>query len=152
MAQMTSLRIDSAIKPTSPLRMRLYISLSSAMIILAWLADLSLLQYVLIFSVSSAAAWYLVLSRPIMLHLSQPPLSQRATQGWQLLMRTSRGDALWQANLRTIHRYHWLIHFEFVIVEPYQRTLSMTIFRDQVSIDEWQTPNVLATVIPMNAP
>lgn len=121
------------------------------MILLAWLASLSLWQYVLILVISAAVISYLALSRPILLHLSQPPLSQRADQGWQLLMRTGRGDELWQAGLVAVYRYHWLMSFEFIVVEPYQRTLSVTIFRDQVSAEHWRELNVLANVIPIRS-
>jgi hypothetical protein len=147
MAQITSLRIDTPIKPASPLRTLLYVSLSSAIILLAWLADLSLLPYVLLLTICVLVVSYLALSRPILLHLTQPPLSQRANQGWQLLMRSSRGDALWQADLRAVQRHHWIISFEFVIVEPYQRSLSVTVFRDQVSLDEWRELTVLANIM-----
>lgn len=121
------------------------------MVLLAWLANLSLLQYVVLLVICVAVVSYLALSRPILLHLSQPPLSQRVNQGWQLLMRTSRGDTLWQAKLRTVQRYHWIISCEFIIVEPYQRSLSVTIFRDQVSAEEWRELSVLANVIPAKA-
>lgn len=142
-----TLRIDTAIKPVSSLRALLYVSLSSVLILLAWLAELALFQYVVILVIAVAVASYLMLSRPIVLHLSQPPLDQHANQGWQLLIRSSKGDALWQADLSAIQRYPWVISFEFTIVEPYQRSLSMVIFRDQVSHDQWRELSVLANVM-----
>ncbi|WP_350560039.1 hypothetical protein [Psychrobacter sp. CAL346-MNA-CIBAN-0220] len=145
---MKSLRIDSPIKSTSHLCMLLYISLAGVIVILAWLAYLLLWQYVLILVVSTAVMISLALCRPLLLHLSQPPLNQRIDQHWQLLMRTSRGDTLWQADLVKVHRYHLFIHFEFMIIEPYQRSLSVTVFRDQVSIEQWRELNILANVIP----
>ena len=146
-----SLRIDTLIKPSSQLRTVLYASLIAVMGLLAWLAQLSLAQYVLLLIVSAGVACYLALTRPILLHLSQPPLQHRVDQHWQLLIRTSRDDALWQAHLSKLHRYPLCIHFEFTIIEPYQRVLSLTIFRDQVSVEEWRKLNILATVIPVAA-
>ena len=119
--------------------------------LLAWLAQLSLAQYVLLLITSAGVTCYLALTRPILLHLSQPPLQHRVDQHWQLLIRTSRDDALWQAHLSELHRYPLCIHFKFSIIEPYQRGLSVTIFRDQVSAEEWRKLNILATVIPISA-
>ncbi|WP_352337100.1 hypothetical protein [Psychrobacter sp. 16-MNA-CIBAN-0192] len=146
-----SLRIDTAIKPSSHLRTALYASLIVVMGLLAWLAELSLAQNVLLLIVSAGFACYLALIRPILLHISQPPLQHRVDQHWQLLMRTSRDDALWQAHLSKLHRYPLCIHFEFSIIEPYQRSLSFTVFRDQVSAREWRQLNILATVVPITA-
>lgn len=146
----SSLRIDTAIKPNSYLRILLYVSLASLLILLAFFASLSLWQDVLILIMSAAVISWLALSQPILLHLSQPSLSQRVDRDWQILMRTSRGDALWQAQLTTVERYHLLIHFRFIVIEPYQRPLSITIFRDQVHADAWRELNVLATVINAN--
>lgn len=148
MIQPLSLRIDTAVMPTSRLRVLLYGSLASAMLLLVSLASLSLWQYVLILIISATVVSYLALSRPILLHLSQPPLSQRIDRNWQLLVRTGRGDELWQAGLSAVHSYHWLITFDFIIVEPYQRALSVTIFRDQVSANEWRELSILANIIP----
>ena len=142
----TSLRIDTAVHPTSHLRLLMYSALASMLIILAWLASLVLWQYVLIFTVAVAVTSYLALSRPILLHLSQPPLSHRVDRHWQLLMRTGRGDELWQAQLLTVHRYQWVITIEFLLEEPYQRPLSVTVFRDQVSPNQWRELSILATV------
>ena len=146
-----SLRIDTPIKPTSHLRSALYATLIAVMGLLAWLAQLSLTQYVLLLIISAGVACYLALTRPILLHLSQPPLQHRVDQHWQLLIRTSRDDALWQAHLSELHRYPLCIHIKFSIIEPYQRGLSVTIFRDQMSAEEWRKLNILATVIPISA-
>ncbi|MEN6669275.1 hypothetical protein AAJP47_02750 [Psychrobacter sp. B38] len=142
----TSLRIDTAIQSTSFLRLLMYSGLASIMIILAWLTSLVLWQYVLIFTVAAAVISYLALSRPILLHLSQPPLNHRVDKHWQLLMRTGRGDELWQAQLTAIHRYRRIIVIEFLIEEPYQRPLSVTVFRDQVSPNQWRELCILANV------
>ena len=139
-----SLRIDTAINPTSYLRVLLYTSLMGLLIVLAVFADLLLWQYVLLLGISATVVIWLILSQPIILHLSQPPLSRRVDQGWQLLMRTSHSDDLWQAQLNTVERYHSLIHFKFTVVEPYKRPLSITIFRDQVSAKAWHHLKVLA--------
>ena len=146
MTLVTSLRIDTAIQPASYLRGLLYVSLAAIMIVLTWLAPLAFWQYLLIFIVSAAVASYLSISRPSILHLSQPPLDQRMDKQWQLLIQTSRGDELWQAQLLSTHYYQWAINLEFNIVEPYQRPLSITIFRDQVSPEEWRTLSVLANI------
>ena len=146
MTMATSLRIDTAIQPASYLRVLFYMSLTSAMVILAWLASLNVWQYVAILIVAAAVTGYLILSRPVLLHMSQPPLSQRVDRGWQLMIRTSRGDELWQAEMVKVHNYGWAMSFEFNIVEPYQRSLSMTIFRDQVSDNQWRELNILANV------
>ena len=144
MISLTSLRIDAPIKPASYLRMLFYIVLASVMVILAGLASLALWQYVLIFVVSAAVVSYLALSRPILLHLSQPPLDKSIYQHWQLLMRSSRGDALWQAQLTAVSNYQWVICFSFMIKEPYQRPLSVAVFRDQVSAEHWRQLTILA--------
>ena len=144
---MPSLRIDTAIQSVSYLRILVYAGLVAILILLAYFAHLSLWQYGIILIVSVAVTGYLVLSRPILRHLSQPRLSKRVDTDWQLVMRTSRGDALWQAQLTSVECYRLLLHFEFIVVEPYQRSLSVTIFRDQVSRDAWQQLNILATVM-----
>jgi hypothetical protein len=146
MTPVTSIRIDTAIQPTSHLRWLLYIGLTGILIVLAWLASLALWQYLLILIVSAAVASYLVISRPIPLHLSQPPLSQRIDSQWQLLIRTARGDELWQVQLLSVYRYQWAMSFDFRVVEPYQRPLSMTIFRDQVSPEQWRELSILANI------
>ena len=146
MTLVTSLRIDTAIKPASYLRALLYVSLTGVMMILAWFASLALWQYLLIFIVSAAVASYLIISRPILLHISQPSLSQRVDKEWQLLIRTGRGDELWQAELIDINRYQWAMSIEFNIVEPYQRTFSTTIFRDQVNYEQWRQLNILTNI------
>ncbi len=143
---MNSLRIDTAVKPSSYLRLRLYATLVSIVIVLAWSAGLSLWHYVVILIVTAIVVSYLALSRPILLHLSQPPLSHSLNQGWQLLMRTSYGDALWQAELTEVHRYHTLIHLQFTVVEPYKKSWSVTVFRDQMSIEQWRELSILANV------
>lgn len=146
MTMITSLRIDTAIKPASYLRTLLYLGLALVMLGLAWLAALALWQYVLILTVTVAVVSYLALSRPILLHLTQPPIDQRIDQHWQLMIRTSRGDGLWQAQLLAVHHYHWVMSFDFMITEPYQRPLSLTVFRDQVSLEQWRELNILANV------
>jgi len=151
MTLVTSLRIDTAIKPASYLRALLYVSLTGVMMILAWFASLTLWQYLLIFIVSAAVASYLIISRPILLHISQPSLSQRVDREWQLLIRTGRGDELWQAELIDINCYQWAMSVEFDIVEPYQRSFSTTIFRDQVNSDQWRQLNILANTSKGNA-
>lgn len=143
---MTSLRIDTPIQPTSYLRLLLYAVLASILLLLAWSAGLLLWQYVFVLIVTALIISYLALSRPILLHISQPPLSQRLSQGWQLLMRTSHGDALWQADLIKVQRYQLLIHFQFRVVEPYRKLWSVTVYRDQMSCAQWQQLNILATV------
>lgn len=143
---MTSLRIDAAVKARSYLRLLIYITLIGTLILLALFAQLSLWQYLFVFIVTALVVSYLALSRPIVLHLSQPPLSQRLNQGWQLLMHTSRGDALWQAELISVQRYQLLIHLQFKVVEPRSKLLSITIFRDQMTPTQWQAINILATV------
>lgn len=146
MTSTAPLRIDTAIQPASYLRLVLYIGLTSVMVVLAWLAALVLWQYVVILIVAAAVTIYLTLSRPILLHFSQPPLIQRVDRQWQLLMRTGRGDELWQAQLINVHRYQWAMSFDFTIVEPHRRPLSVTVFRDQVGADQWRELNVLASV------
>ena len=140
----TSLRIDAPIQPTSYLRLLFYVLLASVMMILVGLAFLALWQYVLIFVVTVAVVSYLALSRPILLHLSQPPLDKSVYQHWQLLMRTSHGDALWQAQLTAVSNYQWVICFSFIIKEPYQRPLSVVVFQDQVSAEHWRQLTILA--------
>jgi len=100
----------------------------------------------LILIVSAVVASYLIISRPILLHISQPRLSQRVDREWQLLMRTGRGDELWQAELFDIHRYQWAISVDFNMVEPYQKSFSTTIFRDQVNHEQWRQLSILANI------
>ncbi len=147
MTLVTSLRIDIAIQTASRSRWLLYVSLMVIMMVLAWLASLLWWQYVLILVVSVTVASYLIMSRPTPLHISQPPLRQRLDRQWQLLIRTDRGDELWHAQLLTIHRYPRVIIINFKITEPYQKPLSMTIFRDQVNSEDWRALNVLANTV-----
>ncbi len=151
MTLVTSLRIDTAIKPASYLRALLYVGLTGVMMILAWFASLALWQYLLILIVSAVVVSYLIISRPILLHISQPSLSQRIDREWQLLIRTGRGDELWQAELVDISRYQWAMSVEFDIVEPYQRSFSTTIFRDQVNSEQWRQLSILAITSKGNA-
>lgn len=147
MTVLTSLRIDTAIKPISYLQMLFYIALSISIILLAVLTSLSLLQYIFILIISVAVIGYLALSRPIVLHISQPPLGKDVYHDWQLLIRTGRGDGLWQAKLKAVTYYRWVICFDFDIVEPHQRPLSIAIFRDQINAEEWRKLTVLANMV-----
>lgn len=146
MTASTSLRIDTAIKPISYLQILFYVALSSGIILLAVFASLSLWQYVVILLISAVVIAYLALSRPILLHLSQPPLNKSVYEDWQLLIRTSCGDALWQAKLNTVNQSSWAICFDFNIIEPYQRRFTVAIFRDQVSAEQWRELSVLANM------
>ena len=143
---MTALRIDAAVKANSHWRLLLYSTLLGALILLAWFARLSLWQYLVILILTALVVGYVALSRPIILHVSQPPLSQRLNLGWQLFMRTKYGDELWQAELVSVQRYPLLVHLQFKVVEPRAKSLSITIFRDQMSPLHWQALNILATV------
>lgn len=142
-----SLRIDTAIKQSSYLRTLLYLGLLSIMLILAWFAQLWWWQYMLVLIISAMIGSYLVLSRPILLHLSQPPLNKQINKDWQLLMRTGRDDELWLADLVNVDAYNWLISINFMTVEPFRRSLTVIVYRDQVSVDEWRALNVLAKVM-----
>lgn len=144
---MPSLRIDSPINPESRLRFIFYALMTSVMLVLAGFASLALWQYVLIFIVSGAVVSLLALSRPMLLHLSQPPLGKSVNQHWQLLMRTSRGDGLWQSELVAVSSYSWVICFKFIIVEPYQRPVAVAVFRDQVSAEQWRELSILANTV-----
>lgn len=143
----TPLRIDMSVRPNSYLRIICYIVLASITVLLAWLADLLLWQYVFIVIVSAAVVSYLALSRPTLLHLSQPPLERLIDQGWQLYMRTGRGDELWQARLCGISHHQWLVMIKFTTTEPFKRALTMTIYRDQVSPHDWRQLNILANIM-----
>lgn len=144
-----SLRVDCAVKPDSCVRAWLYSSLALVMIMLSGLAQLWLWQYVLTLIIAAAVISYLALSKPILLHLSQPPLSKRVDIGWQLLMRTSRADELWQANLSATYHFPWLIHLKLNMTEPYRRPFTVMIFRDQVSAEEWRQLSILAKSVGM---
>lgn len=148
---MTSPRIDATIAPASVLRTLSYAALAAVLIALAWLAPLALWQYVVLLIVAAAVSSYLALARPILLHLSQPPVSQRLDKEWQLLMRTARGDALWQAQLIKVHGYQWMMNIEFRVIEPEKRLMSVTIFRDQVTSAQWRRLNILATILSNTA-
>lgn len=143
---MSSLRIDTAIKPSSYLRLLWYAILASILIVLTLSAGLVLWHYVVILVVTVMIVSYLALSQPILLHLSQPPLSQPLKQGWQLLMRTSHGDGLWQAELVEVQIYRAFVNIRFMVVEPYKKTYTVTVFRDQVTIEQWRQFNILANV------
>ena len=151
MTLLSSLRIDAPIQPASRIRLMFYLLLASVLLILAALASLALWQYVLILIVSAAALSYLALSRPILLHLSQPPFNKSIYQHWQRLMRSSRGDNLWQAELVAVSSYSWVICFKFIVKEPYQRPLAVAIFRDQVSAEHWRQLTILAHSISHKA-
>ncbi len=86
------LRIDAKVSAASRISMLLYSALTLIMLVLAWLAQLSLWQYVLMMTISVLAFGYVTLSKPIVLHLTQPPLDQRIDRHWQLLLRMGRGD------------------------------------------------------------
>ena len=146
MTTLNSLRIDTAIKPMSYLQILFYMALSSIVILLAVFASLSIWQYVVVLIISAAIITYLALSRPIVLHLSQPPLNKNIYHDWQLLIRTGLGDALWQGQLTTVSHSRWVICFDFDIVEPYHRQLSVAIFRDQVNAEQWRKLTVLANM------
>ena len=133
MTLLSSLRIDAPIKPMSRIRLIFYLVLATALLTLAALASLALWQYVLILIVSAATVSYLALSRPILLHLSQPPLNKSMYQHWQLLMRISS--------------YSWVICFKFIVKEPYQRPLAVAIFRDQVGAEQWHKLSILANSV-----
>ena len=146
MTALPPFRIDPAIKPISYLQILFYIALGSSITLLAVLASLSLWQYFFILIISVAITGYLALSRPIVLHISQPPLGKDIYHDWQLLIRTGRGDSLWQAQLKTVTQSRWVICFGFNITEPYHRPLSVAIFRDQVNTEEWRKLTVLANM------
>lgn len=139
-------RLDSTVAPTSHLRMLLYSGFGGVFVVLTWLAGLSLWHYVLLLVVCGGVLSYLALSKPILLHLSQPPLDQRLDQGWQLLMRRTRGDELWQARLNCARRFMLFVHLGFEVTTPHQRSVSLIIFRDQVSDETWRQLNVLASI------
>lgn len=147
-ASAASLRIDTPVSLTSRMSTLIYISLVCVMSVLAWLAELSLWQYVLLLTIGVFVFGYVTLSKPILLHLTQPPVDQRVDRHWQLLLRTGRADELWQASLLSVHRYPLLIHLSFAVTTPYQRALTITIFHDQVSADQWRKLNMLACVLP----
>lgn len=138
------LRIDVAIKPASRLRAFLFISLTLVMLLLAGLSKLLVWQYLVLIIITAVVIIYLSLSRPILLHISQPPLSHRVDRGWQLLMRTGRADELWQVNLEAAKHYNKAIHFNFTITEPYHRALAITLFKDQVDAEQWRQLSILA--------
>lgn len=133
-----------AIKPTSLSRALLYVSLGIVLSLLAGSAGLVLWQYVIIIIVSALVTIYLALSKPILLHITQPPISQRLDQNWQLLMRTSRSDELWQSSLKRARHLNRAIFLSFEVVEPRKRNLRITIFRDQVNTEQWRQLSLLA--------
>ncbi|WP_296194184.1 MULTISPECIES: hypothetical protein [unclassified Psychrobacter] len=147
MTLLTSLRIDAPIQPVSRIRLMFHLVLATALLTWAALASLALWQYVTVLIVSATALSYLALSRPILLHLSQPPSNKSIYQHWQLLMRSSRGDSLSQAELVAVSSYSWVICFKFIIKEPYQRPVSVAIFRDQVSAEQWRKLSILANSV-----
>ena len=147
MNKVSTLRIDAPLLPRSRIHAGLYASLGVIMLLLAWLAELSWLQYGALMIISEAVAFYVWLSKPVLCHLSQPPFSKRVTEDWQLLMQTARGEALWQAVLCRVDAGAWYVRLEFALIEPYQRPLSVTVFRDQLNADDWQKLCVLANVI-----
>ena len=146
MTSATALRIDTAIQPTSYIRLLMYVGLGCGFGLLAGLTSLMLWQYVLIAIVLVAVVGYLIVARRVLLHLSQPPLHQQLDRDWQLLIRSSRGDELWQGQLVKVHHYRWVINIEFYIIEPYQRSFSINIFRDQVSLEQWREFGILAHI------
>ena len=75
MTAKTSLRIDTVIRPVSYIRRLLYSTMVIITILLAWLAQLFWWQYTLLFLLTAVIAAYIALSRPVLLRLSQPPLS-----------------------------------------------------------------------------
>lgn len=139
-----ALRIDTAIKPNSCLRAVLYLSMIGVMLFLAWFAQLVLWQYIFVLTISAGVGIYLVFTKPILLHISQPPVDRQVDKDWQLLMRTSRADELWLAELKSINSYSWLISCNVMTVEPFRRQITVVIYRDQVSKDQWRQLMILA--------
>ena len=68
---------------------------------------------------------------------------------WQyvLIFVVSVAVVSYLALSRPISNYPWVICLSFIVIEPYQRHLSVTVFRDQVSAEHWRELTILANTI-----
>lgn len=144
---MAARRLDAAVFPSSRLQFIIVCSGIALFLLLSWSAKLSLWQFILVVAVSGLTFGYWWLSRPIVTQITQPPLHLNAHQGWQLMMATSRGDQLWHGELRQLRTYSWVVVADFAITEPYQRSLTLSIFRDQVAPEDWRRLIILSQLI-----
>lgn len=141
------MRLDAPITLQSRFRLLFYAALLAIFLPIAWLAGLAIWQFGLVLLSVILISSFIFLSKPALLQLSQPPLHLNARQNWQLLMRTARGDQLWQGDLLRVRAYSWVVIAEVQVIEPYQRSLTFTIFRDQMTADDWRKLSILGQLM-----
>lgn len=137
------MRLDAPIMPSSRLRQLFYSGLLGLFLLLTWSAKLAIWQLGLVIAALFLIGGFIFLSKPTLLHLSQPPLHLNSRYDWQLLMATSRGDQLWQGDLVRVRATSWVVIADVRVIEPYQKSLTLTIFRDQVSAEDWRKLSIL---------
>lgn len=140
------MRLDAPIIPSSRLRLLFYSGLLGLFLLLAWSVNLAIWQLGLVLLSLILIGGFIFLSKPTLLHLSQPPLHLNLHYDWQFLMATARGNQLWQGNLLRAQSYSWAVIVEVQVMEPYQKSLTVTIFRDQVSAEDWRKLSILGQI------
>ncbi|WP_131667777.1 hypothetical protein [Psychrobacter pygoscelis] len=142
-----SLRLDAKIATRSSYRLFIYAIIAVWIALMAYLADLNYWQLaLLLFSaiVSIVGAW---LTQLPVVHISQPALTQSLFKDWQLMMSTSRGEALWRADLLSIQDYGPTVVLKFAVSHPQRRSISHALFRDQMTAQSWHQLKVIAQLI-----
>lgn len=142
-----AMRLDAPIAIKSRLRNLFFGGLLGLFLWLTWSAGLAIWQLALVGLVLILVSGFTVLSKPALLHLSQPPLHRNACYDWQLLMATAHGEQLWQADLLRVRSYFWVVIADFRVVEPYQKSLTITIYRDQVLAEDWRKLSIVGQVL-----
>ena len=141
-----SLRIDAPIKPLS--RYQVIISAAMMMIVavLASLAHLTIGQYLALALMGVMTGGLIWLRYKPLIGLTQPELMRPLSAHWHLIIATTRGEALWHAELIQAQDYGLAVVLSFDVVHPTRRSLSCTIFCDQVTGQTWHQLKVLGQV------
>lgn len=137
-----TMRIDTRIKAYSRYQIGIMIALLLVLIIFAWLASLTLWQYMLLAMVIVIAALGAAVSYRPLVGLTQPELIRPLQSQWQLVIATSQ-EQLWSAQLVQAQDYGIAVVLRFAVIHPRPRSLSCAIFCDQVSMQTWHQLKVL---------
>ena len=146
-----NLRLDAKIAIRSPYRRFIYTIIAVWIALMAYLADFNYWQLALLSLsaiVSIVGAW---LTQLPIVHISQPALTRSLFKDWQLMMSTSRGEALWRADLLSIQDYGPTVVLKFAVSHPQQRSISHALFRDQMAPQSWHQLKVMAQLIKKRA-
>lgn len=142
-----TLRLDTVVAASSRYRRMIYIAIAICLGLLAYLANFNYWQFGLLMVsaiLAIAAAW---LTKLPLVRLTQPALTRSVYQDWLLMMSTTRGEALWRADLLSVQEYGVVIVLKFAVAHPQRRMISRAIFRDQVTPQAWHQLKVLAQLV-----